>query len=55
MVGGPIAADHREADEEGDEVAAEVAERFGHVPDVVRVLQRRHRDADDEQSHRNRE
>ena len=37
VVGGPVAADHREADEEADEVRHQVVERVGEVVDAVLV------------------
>ena len=55
MVGDPVAADHREADEEADELGGEVVEGVSQVVDAVGVLEVRHLDPDDEQRHGDRE
>src|SRR3954465_15335817 len=54
-MGQPVAADHREADEEAGEGGDQVIERVGQLTDVVFVREVRHRDGDDQQRHRDRE
>jgi hypothetical protein len=55
VVSEPVAADHREADEEADELRAVVVELVGELVDAAGVAQGRDGEVDNQQGHRDRE
>lgn len=55
MVSEPVPPDHREADEEADQLGLQIVEGVGEVADVVAVRDVGDPDGDDQEGHRDRE